>query len=51
MKRTDIVMTPYLENFLKFDLGHMNTDLYPGRVADGVYSDGLTGLILSRTYK
>lgn len=41
MKRTDIVMTPYLENFLKFDLGHMNTDLYPGRVADVVYSDGL----------
>ena len=40
MKRTDIVMTPYLENFLKFDLGHMNTDLYPGRVADVVYSDG-----------
>ena len=41
MKRTDIVMTPYLENFLKFDLGHMNTDLYPGRIADVVYSDGL----------
>ena len=41
MKRTDIVMTPYLENFLKFDLGHMNTDLYPGRVADVVYSDWL----------
>lgn len=41
MKRTDIIMTPYLENFLKFDLGHMNTDLYPGRVADVVYSDGL----------
>lgn len=41
MKRTDIVMTPYLENFLKFDLGHMNTDLYLGRVADVVYSDGL----------
>ena len=41
MKRTDIVMTPYLENFLKFDLGHMNTDLYPGRVAVVVYSDGL----------
>ena len=41
MKRTDIVMTLYLENFLKFDLGHMNTDLYPGRVADVVYSDGL----------
>lgn len=41
MKRTDIVMTPYLENFLKFDLGHMNTDLYPGRAADVVYSDGL----------
>ena len=41
MKRTDIVMTPYLENFLKFDLGHMNTYLYPGRVADVVYSDGL----------
>lgn len=41
MKRTDIVITPYLENFLKFDLGHMNTDLYPGRVADVVYSDGL----------
>ena len=41
MKRTDIVMTPYLENFLKFDLGHMNTDLYSGRIADVVYSDGL----------
>ena len=41
MKRTDIVMTPYLENFLKFDLGHMNTDFYPGRIADVVYSDGL----------
>lgn len=41
MKRTDIVMTPYLENFLKFDLGHMNTDLYPGRIADVFYSDGL----------
>lgn len=41
MKRTDIVMTPYLENFLKFDLGHMNTDFYPGRVADVIYSDGL----------
>lgn len=41
MKRTDIVMTPYLENFLKFDLGHMNTDLYHGRIADVVYSDGL----------
>lgn len=41
MKRTDIVMTPYLENFLKFDLGHMNTDLYPSRIADVVYSDGL----------
>ena len=41
MKRTDIVMTPYLENFLKFDLGQMNTDLYPGRIADVVYSDGL----------
>lgn len=41
MKRTDIVMTPYLENFLKFDLGHMNTDLYPGRIADVIYSDGL----------
>ena len=41
MKRTDIVMTPYLENFLKFDLGHMNTDLYPGRIADVVYSAGL----------
>lgn len=41
MKRTDIVMTPYLENFLKFDLGHMNIDLYPGRIADVVYSDGL----------
>ena len=41
MKRTDIVMTPYLENFLKFDLGHMNTDLYPDRIADVVYSDGL----------
>ena len=41
MKRTDIAMTPYLENFLKFDLGHMNTDLYPGRIADVVYSDGL----------
>lgn len=41
MKRTDIVMTPYLENFLKFDLGHMNTDLYPGRIADVVYSDEL----------
>lgn len=41
MNRTDIVMTPYLENFLKFDLGHMNTDLYPGRIADVVYSDGL----------
>ena len=41
MKRIDIVMTPYLENFLKFDLGHMNTDFYPGRIADVVYSDGL----------
>ena len=41
MKRTDIVMTPYLENFLKFDLGHMNIDFYPGRIADVVYSDGL----------
>lgn len=41
MKRIDIVMTPYLENFLKFDLGHMNTDFYPGRVADVIYSDGL----------
>lgn len=41
MKRTDIVMTPYLENFLKFDLGHMNTDFYPGRIADVVYSDAL----------
>lgn len=41
MKRTDIVMTPYLENFLKFDLGHMNTDFYLGRIADVVYSDGL----------
>lgn len=41
MKRTDIVMTPYLENFLKFDLRHMNTDFYPGRIADVVYSDGL----------
>ncbi len=41
MKRTDIVMTPYLENFLNFDLGHMNIDRYPNRVADIDYSDGL----------
>lgn len=41
MKRTDIEMTPYLENFLNFDLGHMNIDRYPNRIADIPYSDGL----------
>lgn len=41
MKRTDIELTPYLEGFLNFDLGHMNIDRYPNRKADIAYTDGL----------
>ena len=41
MKRTDIVMTPALEKFLAFDLGHMEIEKYPTRHPDIAYADGL----------
>ena len=32
MKRNDIKMTPFLENFLSFDLGHMNEDRFKNKI-------------------
>lgn len=41
MKRTDIEMTPFLKNFLAFDLGHMNEDRFNNKILDIEYTDGL----------
>ena len=41
MKRTDIVLNEFLENFLKFDLGHMDMDKYDNKILDINYYDDL----------
>lgn len=41
MKRTDIKMTPFLENFLNFDLGHMNEERFINKIKDINYVDDL----------
>lgn len=41
MKRTDIVMTPVLKDFLAFDLGHMDVTKYTTRHPDIAYAEGL----------
>ena len=41
MKRNDIKMTPFLENFLSFDLGHMNEDKFQNKIKDINYYDDL----------
>ena len=39
MKRTDIVMTEELKNFLAFDLGHMNEEAFTNKITDIPYCD------------
>ena len=41
MKRTDIKMTPFLESFLSFDLGHMNEEKFKNKIKDINYYDDL----------
>ncbi|MBR2991559.1 MAG: alpha/beta hydrolase [Solobacterium sp.] len=41
MRRTDIRMTENLKNFLAFELGHMNEDLYTKKIKDIEYTPGL----------
>ena len=41
MKRTDIKMTPFLESFLSFDLGHMNENKFTNKIKDINYYDDL----------
>lgn len=41
MKRNDIKMTPLLESFLSFDLGHMNEDKFTNKIKDIPYYDDL----------